>query len=177
MARRSRHLPAAKIARCTSGFASGRLFALGALAIGLAACTPSREPVPAAPAPGAAAAAVTRRALPESDPPPGTSAPQASAIAPGAVPRLPASAIVVPPGALYVCVSESGGTPRQTAIEYEGKTDALCRKHPEMGPCQYERNACRRGGGRIYAADGTEITLTTEAEYDRRVRRVQFKAN
>jgi hypothetical protein len=90
---------------------------------------------------------------------------------------MPASAIVVPPGALYACVSESGGTPRQTAIAYEGKTDALCRKHPEMGPCQYERNACRRGGGRVYAADGTEITLATEAEYDKRVRRVQFRAN
>jgi hypothetical protein len=133
--------------------------------------------VPAAPATEAAAAAGARVPLPAIVPPPGTSAPQASAIAPGAVPRLPAPAIVVPPGALYVCVSEAGGTPRQTAIEYEGKTDALCRKHPEMGPCQYERNACRRGGGRVYAADGAEITLATEAEYDRRVRRVQFKAN
>ena len=67
--------------------------------------------------------------------------------------------------------------PRQTAIAYAEKTDALCRKHPEMGPCQYERNACRRSGGRVYTADGTEITLATEAEYDRKVRRVQFRAN
>ena len=57
------------------------------------------------------------------------------------------------------------------------KVDALCRKHPEMGPCQYERNACRKKGGRVFAADGTEITLATEAEYDKKVRRVTFKAN
>jgi hypothetical protein len=165
------------IARCTFGFTVGRFFALGALAIWLAACAPSREPAPPAPATEAAAAASARRPLPEIVPPPGTSAPQASNVAPGAVPRLPASAFVVPPGALYVCVSESGGASLQTVIQYEGKTDAVCRKHPEMGPCQYERNACRRGGGRVYAADGTEITLATEAEYDRKVRRVQFKAN
>ncbi len=165
------------IARFTFGFAVGRSFALCALAIGLAACTPSGEPLPAAPATEAAAAAVTRRPIPEAAPPTGASAPPDTAVAPGAVPRLPAHAIVVPSGALYVCVSESGGTHRQTAIEYAEKTDALCRKHPEMGPCQYERNACRRGGGRVYAADGTEITMATEAEYDRKVRRVQFKAN
>jgi len=165
------------IARRTRGFAVGRSLALGALAIGLTACTPSREPVPAAPASEAAApVAGARHPLPATPPPPGTSAPQASAVAPAAVPRLPASAIVIPPGALYVCVSESGGTSRQTGIAYEGKIDALCRKHPEMGPCQYERNACRRGGGRVYAADGTEITLATEAEYDRKVWRVQFNA-
>ena len=165
------------IARFTFGFAVGRFFALCILAIGLTACAPSREPVPAAPATEAGAAAGARRPLPATAPPPGTSAPQVSAIGPAAAPRLQASAIVVPPGALYACVSESGGTLRQTGIEYEGKTDALCRKHPEMGPCQYERNACRRGGGRVYTADGTEITLATEAEYDKRVRRVQFKAN
>ena len=53
----------------------------------------------------------------------------------------------------------------------------MCRKHPEMGPCQYERNACRSKGGRVFAADGKEITMATEAEYDKKVRRVTFKAN
>ncbi len=85
--------------------------------------------------------------------------------------------IVVPPGVIYVCVVGSGTAIKQTAIEYVQKVDAMCRKHPEMGPCQYERNACRRNGGRVFAADGTEITLATEAEYDRKVRRVQFRAN
>ena len=96
---------------------------------------------------------------------------------PTAAPHVPLPALVVPAGALYVCVSGSVEAPRQTAIEYNEKTDALCRKHPEMGPCQYERNACRRSGGRVYAADGTEITMATEAEYDRKVTRVRFKSN
>ena len=173
MAHRSRNLPAGTIAR----WALGRSSALCALAIGLAACTPASQPLPAASAPETAAAAVTRRPIPATAPATGTSASPAIAVAPGAVPQPPGPAVVVPAGAIYVCVSESGGTPRHTAIEYEGKTDGLCRKHPEMAPCQYERNACRRGGGRVYAADGTEITMTTEAEYDRKVWRVQFRAN
>ena len=53
----------------------------------------------------------------------------------------------------------------------------MCRRHPEMGPCQYERDLCRKSGGRVYASDGAEITLATEAEYDRKVMRVRFKAN
>jgi hypothetical protein len=46
-----------------------------------------------------------------------------------------------------------------------------------MGPCQYERNLCRRSGGRVYASDGREITMATEAEYDRKVMRVRLKSN
>jgi hypothetical protein len=46
-----------------------------------------------------------------------------------------------------------------------------------MGPCKYERDGCRRSGGRVYAANGVEITKQTEAEYDKRVLRVLFKAN
>jgi hypothetical protein len=36
---------------------------------------------------------------------------------------------------------------------------------------------CRRSGGRVYAGGGVEITLQTEAEYDKKVMRVRFKAN
>ena len=36
---------------------------------------------------------------------------------------------------------------------------------------------CRRSGGRVYAANGVEITKDTEAEYDRKVMRVRFKAS
>jgi len=50
---------------------------------------------------------------------------------------------------------------------------ALCRRHPEMGPCQYARNACRSDGGRVYAADGSEITQADESEYDKKVMRVR----
>jgi len=83
--------------------------------------------------------------------------------------------IVVPPNALYVCVTVAGGVRTQTEIEFAPKVAQLCVSHPEMGPCQYERNACRRGGGRVYAAGGKEITMATEAEYDKKVLRVQLK--
>jgi hypothetical protein len=86
--------------------------------------------------------------------------------------------VVVPVGAIYLCVNESAGQSRQTVIEFSSpKVKELCRKHPEMGPCQYERDLCRNSGGRVYAAGGTEITLATEAEYDKRVMRVRFRAN
>lgn len=138
--------------------------------LALAACSSPRdsEPSSTTAAAPATAPAVTRRPLPEPAPPQGAVPPSAS---------MPMPALVVPPGVLYVCVAGPAAAPVQTAIEYSEKVDALCRKHPEMGPCQYERNACRKKGGRVFAADGTEITLATEAEYDKKVRRVTFKAN
>jgi hypothetical protein len=86
-----------------------------------------------------------------------------------------ATPVVVPPGSLYVCVTESGGVRRVVPIEFSPNVGALCAKHPEMGPCQYQRNVCRQGGGRVYAAGGVEVTLQTEAEYDRKVMRVRIK--
>jgi len=140
------------------------------LFVAIAACAPTRDPQPAAPTQPASpdAAAVTRR--PIEAPPPATSSPAATASA-------GTPAVVVPPGVIYVCVTGAGSAASQTAIEYAPKVDELCRKHPEMGPCQYERNACRSKGGRVFAADGKEITMATEAEYDKKVRRVTFKAN
>ena len=135
----------------------------------IAACTPPRERQPNAP-PASPDAAVTRRPI-EAPPPTSTTPSQGAASTPAAPP------VIFPPGVLYVCVTGSGGSLAQTAIEYAPKVDELCRKHPEMGPCQYERNACRSKGGRVFAADGKEITMATEAEYDRKVRRVTFKAN
>ena len=67
-------------------------------------------------------------------------------------------------------------TPELARIANDGLA-LLCRKHPEMGPCQYERNNCRASGGRVFAADGVEITMATEAEYDKKVMRVRFRAN
>lgn len=78
---------------------------------------------------------------------------------------------------LYYCRTEQGGVRSETVIEFEPKVYALCRKHPEMGPCQYERNACRTAGGRVFTAAGREITRATEAEYDRKVMRVRFVSN
>jgi len=85
--------------------------------------------------------------------------------------------ITIPAGVQYVCVVDHAGARRQTSIEFSPKVADLCRKHPEMGPCQYERDICRRSGGRVFTANQVEITLQTEAEYDKKVMRVRFKAN
>ena len=74
-------------------------------------------------------------------------------------------------------MSEDAGQRKQTAIEFAGKVGALCKRHPEMGPCQYERDLCRRSGGRVFASNGLEITQQVEDEYDRKVLRVRFRAN
>ncbi len=87
----------------------------------------------------------------------------------------PAATSAVAPNALYFCVKDSGGVHTQTPIELTPNVLALCAKHAEMGPCQYARNECRRTGGRVYAADGTEITMKTEAEYDKKVIRATIR--
>jgi hypothetical protein len=141
-----------------------------AIAATLAACTP-REPVPITPPSESKGAAVVRRPLPETAP----ATPSVASAAPSSSAREPA--IVVPPGVLYVCVSDAAGKRTQTAIEFSAKVGAMCAKHPEMGPCQYERDICRKSGGRVFASGGVEITAQTEAEYDKKVMRVRFKSN
>jgi hypothetical protein len=134
----------------------------------LAACSPAptaTSPLPITPPSEAAGAAVVRKTIPEPAPPKISPAPDA------------APAIVIPPGAIYVCASEAGGVRTTTAIEFSPKVGALCAKDPEMGPCQYERNVCRKSGGRVYAANGAEITMATEAEYDKKVTRIRLKSN
>jgi hypothetical protein len=79
----------------------------------------------------------------------------------------------IPTGAVYVCASGSGKTRMIAAIELDEKVAALCRRHTEMGPCQNARNACRRSGGRVYAADGSEVTQADEAGYDKKVMRLR----
>jgi len=78
---------------------------------------------------------------------------------------------------LYFCAVVNKGVEQRMPIELVASVEALCRKAPEMGPCQYEREACRRKGGRVWTADGREITRETEAEYDKRVMRVRMKSN
>ena len=154
-----------------------RSHALLTISLCLAACSPPREPIPITPPGDAAGAAVVRRTLPE----PAPSPPQVASISPTApIATLGAPAvlqIVVPANALYVCVAETPGQRQQTTIEFSPKVGELCRKHPEMGPCQYERDICRRSGGRVFAANGVEITKDTEVEYDKKVLRVRFRAN
>ena len=139
----------------------------------VAACgSPQRDPVPITPPADVAKAPVARVpvAPPTTAPPPtaplGTTAP-ASRARPRDVSRR-----------RDLCLRERRRTQRKlTAIAFDEKVGKLCRTHPEMGPCQYERNICRGSGGRVYAADGTEITMALEAEYDKKVMRVRFKAN
>jgi hypothetical protein len=152
---------------------SARLLVAFAFSALVAACgTPETTRTPAPPlepTPPAerADAPVVRRPLPDQTPP-------AVAIAP---PSAPLPQIQVPADAIYVCVVDRDGTRQQTVIEFSPRVHQLCRRHPEMGPCQYERNACRAAGGRVFAAAGQEITLATEAEYDKKVMRVRFRAN
>jgi len=79
----------------------------------------------------------------------------------------------IPGGSVYVCATGSGKERTIATIELQESVAALCRRHPEMGPCQYARNACRRAGGHVYAADGSEITQADEAEYDKKVMRLR----
>ena len=134
-----------------------------ALLLALAACQPSTPP-PQATAPPAVKTAPA---------PAPAAAP--SAAAPGA--RMPPATVLpsmdLPPGPLYTC--DVAGM--RTAIDYAENVEKLCRRHPEMGPCQYERDACRNGGGRVFTAKGEEVTPAVEAAYDAKVRRVRFQAD
>jgi len=146
------------------------------LPLGLAACSvPERAPVPVTPASERAGAAVVRTPLPDTQPSP----PVVASIPPARDIVPPTSRPdVTPPGdAIYVCVVDRPGGREQTVIEFAPKVHGLCKRHPEMGPCQYERNQCRAAGGRVYARGGEEITLAHEAEYDKKVMRVRFRAN
>ena len=78
---------------------------------------------------------------------------------------------------LYVCVTQRAGQRTETPIAFEPKVAALCARHPEMGPCQYARETCRQRGGRVFAANGQEITRQIENEYDRKVMRSRFRSN
>ena len=147
------------------------VIALVATACSTSAPERAREPAPAqepsavgAPAPGAAAPAAPAATRPA----PAPTNPGTGGRGPGAT---------APPGTLYVCVTEARGERRQVPIEFEPKVQALCARHPEMGPCQYERDHCRQGGGRVFDADGREITAATEAEYDRKVMRFRLRSN
>ena len=149
-----------------------RFAVLAAVAI-LAACAAPKTPLPITPPADVKDAAVSRRPV-EALPPPALVAPVP--VPPVASPATP-QPMTVPAGAQYVCVSNNRGQTTQTAIEFAPKVAALCKRHPEMGPCQYERDLCRSSGGRVYAAGGQEITRQIEDEYDRKVLRVRFRAN
>jgi hypothetical protein len=144
---------------------SSRLSLLGAAGaaalLALAACQPSTAPRRTTVAPPQAPAPAAAKPAPQPAP----------ALAKAAPVTLPSMAL--PPGPIYGC--EVAG--RRTAIEFPESVESLCRRHPEMGPCQYERNACRSSGGRVFTALGEEVTPAVEAAYDEKVRRVRFQAD
>ena len=134
---------------------------LGVLALVFAIAGCQQAPPPAS---------TDKRAAPPAAQPPAASAPPATA---ARAPRVGVPALDFPPGPLYFCEASSG----RKAIEYEPRVEQLCRRHPEMGPCQYERDQCRARGGRVFTARNEEVTLAVEAEYDRVVRRVRFQGD
>jgi hypothetical protein len=136
---------------------------LTALAVLVLAAGCQQAPPPAAPP---ASAPPT-----PASPPPVVSTPAPAPAAKSA--RVAVPSLDFPPGPLYFCESSGG----RKAIEYEPRVEQLCRRHPEMGPCQYERDQCRARGGRVYTARNEEVTVAVEAEYDRVVRRVRFQGD
>jgi len=144
-------------------------------AIALGACV--TQPIPITPPSERPTAPVVREPIPTpAIPAPPAQIPPPTGRAP-AEEQLAFVASEVPPGTIYVCVTRANGQRQQVAIAFDKKVESLCRRHPEMGPCQYERNVCRRSGGRVFTATGAEITMATEAEYDRKVMRVRFRAD
>ena len=168
---RRSYLPTRRPTRHTSR--TGSAFFAAVIVLLATGCAPevAKAPLPATPLEDRASAPVVRRPLPE------TPIPTPPAAPPGILVPPPEPAIVLPPNAQYVCVTEAAGQRQQMVIEFSPKVAAMCVKHPEMGPCQYERNACRRSGGRVFAAGGKEITMATEAEYDKKVMRIRLKSN
>jgi hypothetical protein len=131
---------------------------LGAMIVtlALAGCQPAPPPTAVPPASSTAT-------------PPAPSPPAKPAPAP--VVALPRTDL--PPGPIYRC--EVGGV--STVLPLPENIESLCRRHPEMGPCQYERDSCRQRGGRVLTSLGEEVSPRVEAEYDKRVTRVRFQSD
>ena len=150
-----------------------RIVALVSVVLMLAGCASAPGPqtaLPVTPPQDVAASPIVRAPIAQTPLPAPT--PDTEKVA--AAPLLP---IVVPADTLYVCVTDVQGVRQQMAIEFSRKVGVLCRKHPEMSACKYERSICRSHGGRVFAANGIEITQLTEIEYDKRVLRVVFRAD
>ena len=86
-------------------------------------------------------------------------------------------ASVTPAGTTrYECVKGNTGAETRAAIAFPENSGRICARFPAMGPCQYEREACRASGGRVIRFDGTEITKDVEKEYDKQVQRFRLNA-
>jgi len=87
----------------------------------------------------------------------------ASAVTPAGTPR-------------YECVRGPAGAETRQIIVFPENSGRVCSRFPAMGPCQYERAACRAKGGRVIRFDGIEITTDVEKEYDKQVQRFRLNA-
>jgi hypothetical protein len=76
----------------------------------------------------------------------------------------------------YQCVTGSAASQTRVAIVFPENSGRICARFPAMGPCQYERDACRASGGRVIRFDGAEITKEVEKEYDKQVQRFRLNA-
>jgi hypothetical protein len=86
-------------------------------------------------------------------------------------------AAVTPSGTTrYECVKGTAGAETRAAIVFPENSGRICARFPAMGPCQYERDACRANGGRVIRFDGVEITTDVEKEYDKQVQRFRLNA-
>jgi hypothetical protein len=91
--------------------------------------------------------------------------------------QIAAVASVTPAGTTrYECVKGKPGAESRDAIAFPEQSGRICARFPAMGPCQYEREACRAGGGRVIRFDGAEITKDVEKEYDKQVQRFRLNA-
>ncbi len=86
-------------------------------------------------------------------------------------------ASVTPQGSIrYECVKGPSGSETRRPITFPENSGRICARFPAMGPCQYERVACRASGGRVIRFDGIEITKEVETEYDKQVQRFRLNA-
>jgi hypothetical protein len=76
----------------------------------------------------------------------------------------------------YQCLNGKAPSETRNAIALPPGSDRICSRFPAMGPCQYERDACRAKGGRVIRFDDVEITKDVEREYDKQVQRFKLNA-
>jgi hypothetical protein len=119
---------------------------------------------------------------PSETPPPPPPAAAATAISPIAPMRASAATIattaaLTPAGVVrYRCATGSAPNESRSPIELPAGSERVCSRFPAMGPCQYERDACRAKGGRVIRFDDVEITKDIEREYDKQVQRFRLNA-
>lgn len=147
--------------------------------------TPAPTPIPTAPVVVAAPPAKATMTAPPAIPPAdgkstsvgGATGSVAPARAQPSAAQIATLSSVTPAGATrYECVRGNVGTEARQPIAFPENSGRICARFPAMGPCQYERDACRASGGRVIRFDGIEITTEVELEYDKQVTRFRLNA-